>query len=320
MKTKEFYFEYGLRVEDATRNGAPRAFVDRLREYAVAEKECTGRSLFGFGWTWWQNHWTLEQETKCLRFYRKLKSIKSTARKLNVTCVEVACLAHSVDKMLPEHSHRYRGSKVMTRTLAEACVKLNASCVNGKRICDQLGIKKTCLNSALRSKGVSTRRPDKAYLTETERKLIISLYKKGVVPKNMKDYGVKVAWPTAYKLLQEEGLLGLCRNNTRHDLRQLYLESNFTDTKWRAFRRLARRLTEDTYKKHRASLDPNKLRGEDWHLDHKVSVYRAFLSHWTPEQTAGISNLQMLPSLVNRQKFTGVKHESYFIAGCSESS
>jgi hypothetical protein len=50
------------------------------------------------------------------------------------------------------------------------------------------------------------------------------------------------------------------------------------------------------------------LRSEAWHLDHKVSVYKAFLLGWTPENTAARANLQMLPGLVNRQKFTGELH------------
>jgi hypothetical protein len=303
MKSEEFFFEYGLRIEDATRNGAPKAFVDRLREYAVAERERTGRSLFGFGWSWWQRHWSPKQEKECLRVYQQTASIRKAELKLEVTCVEVACLAHSVGKLLPEHQHRYRGPKVMTRVLLERVLSLRNQRLNSEDIAKRLGINTCLVRQTLRSSVGSS-----AYVNAASkgvREKICSLYSSGVVPKRMADHGITASWPNIYRVLREEGLLGICRNNTRGELRKIYLESNFTETKWRAFRRLARRLTEDTYKKHRNRIDPERLRGEDWHLDHKTSVYRAFLLGWTPEKAASLANLQMLPGLINRQKFTG---------------
>jgi hypothetical protein len=70
---------------------------------------------------------------------------------------------------------------------------------------------------------------------------------------------------------------------------------------WRVYRDEVRRLTE---------LQPLDrvpgigLRGAAFHLDHVVSIRRAWLENWSPERCANVSNLQMLSQRENFAKGT----------------
>lgn len=70
---------------------------------------------------------------------------------------------------------------------------------------------------------------------------------------------------------------------------------------WLAYREEVRRLTE---------LEPLhllpgiELRGQDWHVDHVVSIYTAWLAGWPVERCAHVGNLQMLPWEENFRKGT----------------
>lgn len=68
---------------------------------------------------------------------------------------------------------------------------------------------------------------------------------------------------------------------------------------WQAYRSGVRRLTE---------LEPLHqvpgiaLRGQDFHLDHVVSIHTAWLEGWPVERCAHVTNLQMLPGVENFRK------------------
>ena len=70
---------------------------------------------------------------------------------------------------------------------------------------------------------------------------------------------------------------------------------------WLAYREEVRRLTE---------LEPLhllpgiELRGQDWHVDHVVSIYTAWLSGWPAERCAHVENLQVLSQEENFRKGT----------------
>lgn len=79
------------------------------------------------------------------------------------------------------------------------------------------------------------------------------------------------------------------------------------------YRRLVRRMTEQTYKKNKHLINPNNLprgRNSGYHIDHKVPIIKAFKDGWTPERCASVENLEMLEwseNLAKGSKFTELK-------------
>lgn len=78
--------------------------------------------------------------------------------------------------------------------------------------------------------------------------------------------------------------------------------------------RAARRADRDAYRdevRRLTELEPLhlvpgiELRGQDFHLDHVVSINMAWLEGWPAEQCAHVSNLQMLPRAENFRKGNG---------------
>jgi len=69
---------------------------------------------------------------------------------------------------------------------------------------------------------------------------------------------------------------------------------------WRKYKNKVKTLTEA----QDLSCLPNyHLRGfNNYHLDHRTSVYQAFRMNWSPEKTAHINNLQMIPREANLKK------------------
>lgn len=302
MTPKELYYKYGLRSEDAVRAGAPLWFRKKLRAIIVSENARLGYTMFGFGWKWWQERWTLERERECLNLYEKTRSVRQTAVKMQCYCVEVAYLASSVGRLLDEHSHKWRDKNICTLSLLEK-VKPLLQHKTTPNLSKLFNIRLSWLKRGMHECGLQCRRWK--HSSEEEQARVIALYKKGVVPKEMHKHGVTVNWMTIYWWIRRSGC-GTMRYNVRGRLREQFAKAQFKEEAWEAYERLVRRLTEDTWKKHRHEIDPvGRTRSKTWHLDHKTSVFKAFLLKWPPEKTAHKRNLQMLPWYENIAKFTG---------------
>jgi hypothetical protein len=70
---------------------------------------------------------------------------------------------------------------------------------------------------------------------------------------------------------------------------------------WRAYREEVRRLTELQPLEQVPGIE---LRGAAYHLDHVVSIYRAWQENWSADQCAHVNNLQMLSHKENFAKGT----------------
>ena len=86
-----------------------------------------------------------------------------------------------------------------------------------------------------------------------------------------------------------------------------YLEKygrDFDVTLWEEYRTKVRRLTEQTYKKHKFEINPlNLKRGlKTYHLDHRMPIIEGFLQGIPAEQIAAKENLQILPAFDNISK------------------
>lgn len=71
------------------------------------------------------------------------------------------------------------------------------------------------------------------------------------------------------------------------------------------YRRLVRRMTEQTYKKNKRVINPNDLprgRNTGYHIDHVVPIIECFKQGWSAEQASDVSNLQMLEWSENLSK------------------
>jgi hypothetical protein len=179
-------------------------------------------------------------------------------------------------------------------------VEMVASGRTKTEACRTTGVGRGYLNRALGQKELV---PKFSWRSDSEKQRAIELYEKGIVPKRMHEYGVTASWPTIYKWVKEAGCKTI-RYNTRGKLREEYVKADFPEEEWKAYSKLVRRLSNDIYREHRDEIDPFRLRGMEWHMDHRTSIYAAFLKGWPPERTAHRRNLQMLPERVNRRKYT----------------
>lgn len=187
-----------------------------------------------------------------------------------------------------------------SKALLKRAVNLVKNGKSKRSVLQELNIKGYSLNRALKEAGVESKfdwRP------EDEKKRAIELYEKGIVPKEMHKHGITASWPAIYKWVKAAGCETI-RFNTRGRLRQELINSDFDEDRWKAYSKLVRRLSHDTYRDHKDEIDPDRMRGTDWHLDHKTSIYSAFLKGWSPEKASHRRNLQMLPAKENRQKYT----------------
>lgn len=73
---------------------------------------------------------------------------------------------------------------------------------------------------------------------------------------------------------------------------------------WEIYRHTVRRLTERTYRLHRAEINPlNLIRGRStYHLDHRMPIIEGFVRGLDPAALAVKENLQILPALDNLSK------------------
>ena len=60
-----------------------------------------------------------------------------------------------------------------------------------------------------------------------------------------------------------------------------------------------RKLTEQTYKQYRDIIDPERLRGADWHLGHKFSAEDGYYYNVPESIVADVENLEMQPGPEN---------------------
>lgn len=76
------------------------------------------------------------------------------------------------------------------------------------------------------------------------------------------------------------------------------------EKEWEGYRAKTRRLSEQTYRANKATINPlNLKRGTfDYHLDHKFPIIEGFLQGIDPERLAAVDNLQLLPAKVNLSK------------------
>lgn len=86
-----------------------------------------------------------------------------------------------------------------------------------------------------------------------------------------------------------------------------YIKDNLnTDVTYRQkFKTFKRKVWKITNKQPLHELENYEKRGwKDYHVDHIVSIFKAYKLGWTPSQCGHISNLQMLPYLENLIKRT----------------
>lgn len=70
--------------------------------------------------------------------------------------------------------------------------------------------------------------------------------------------------------------------------------------KYLAYAEKVRKLTEITFR--REFIQKGELRGNDWQLDHKVSIRDCFDNEISPAMASHICNLQIVPKGYNQQK------------------
>jgi len=100
--------------------------------------------------------------------------------------------------------------------------------------------------------------------------------------------------------LKKVSLKGLATKlNIQHELLELYLNNK---TNWKLYRQVVDYITHINYYKYKHMIDPNSLRGPNYHLDHKFSVKAGFVSDVDPNLIGSWYNLCLLPANENLVK------------------
>ena len=71
---------------------------------------------------------------------------------------------------------------------------------------------------------------------------------------------------------------------------------------YRQYEHRVQYITDCIYQEHKATLDPEGLRGKGYHIDHIYSKYDGFHNQVPPKMLCHPSNLQLLPESVNVRK------------------
>lgn len=73
-------------------------------------------------------------------------------------------------------------------------------------------------------------------------------------------------------------------------------------TDWSKYYSAVNYITEMNYQRYKKIIDPNNLRGKDYHLDHKFSIKAGFINKISPKYIGHRCNLELLPALDNMKK------------------
>ena len=74
-----------------------------------------------------------------------------------------------------------------------------------------------------------------------------------------------------------------------------------------AYYRRCHQFAETQYNRYKEIIDPQGLRGKDWHVDHIYSVHNGFLNDVPINVLSNITNLQLIPAKENY-----IKHASSY--------
>jgi hypothetical protein len=106
-------------------------------------------------------------------------------------------------------------------------------------------------------------------------------------------------WKTANE--NEKSLVYKKRNAARAGL-SLEAYDNIARERIQEYYTLVGYYTGISYRKYIDSIDPDKKRGKDYHLDHKYSVLRGFYDGVPPEVLGSAANLEIIPASDNVKK------------------
>ena len=71
---------------------------------------------------------------------------------------------------------------------------------------------------------------------------------------------------------------------------------------WELFKREVRNTTERVFRQHKQTLDPNKLRGKDYELDHIIPVFVGFIKGMSVGDLVDVRNLRIIETFHNRSR------------------
>jgi hypothetical protein len=119
--------------------------------------------------------------------------------------------------------------------------------------------------------------------------------------KSIEIYGVD----NVSKSQKIKDLISIKRKDYWENLFNTLIENfNFKDLELteKEYNRLVHRISNWMYKNNSNEIDPNNLRGKDYHLDHKVSIKYGYINNISPKIIGDITNLELLSSKDNISK------------------
>lgn len=68
------------------------------------------------------------------------------------------------------------------------------------------------------------------------------------------------------------------------------------------YKNLVYNLTNRTYRRYKKQIDPDGLRGNDYHLDHKYSIFQGYIDNIDPNIISSVYNLEIIEASTNMSK------------------
>lgn len=77
-----------------------------------------------------------------------------------------------------------------------------------------------------------------------------------------------------------------------------HTKSNFLE-----YTQKVRNISEKTYRRYKHIIDPDNLRGKEYHLDHKYSIFQGFIDNIDEDVIGSLFNLEIIPAHNNQIKY-----------------
>lgn len=160
----------------------------------------------------------------------------------------------------------------------------------------------------IRDKAAKTQRATNSKLTERERNekyghinKLSEKEKERWIDEIMKNTGAHRWWKIATEEEKQEVIDKRCATRA-NVLKECIEKARKNPEDKNLYIKVVRRFTNKIYSEYINEIDPNNLRGNEFHLDHQVSVIKGFYENIDPYIIASKYNLKIVPAIINLRK------------------
>lgn len=237
--------------------------------------------------------WTVREERRASLLASR-HGYKETARRLGCTIYELVWVVWSNGAGLSDEPEYAARRTLITCQRLQQAVDLVLAGGNYKEACLSIpGLHHDRLVAALQEAGSHRTRQElsRHQRTDIRDKWICERYIAGY---SGCEISAELSWaPTfVYNVLHDYGID--IRGCGRGKLLRAFREGRVTVENWWTYSRVVRAITGSNYRQWRSYIDPEGLRGDEVHLDHRLSITDGFCNGVPPEIVAHPANLALV--------------------------